>query len=49
LNNICGPWFFWVYLLIVVAAAFLLNKFFMNIAKVKQWSASAQKTVLKYL
>jgi len=49
LNNICGPWFFWVYLLIVVAAAFLLNKFFMNSAKVKQWSASAQKTVLKYL
>jgi len=49
LNTFYGPWFFWVYLLTVVAAAFLLNKFFMNSAKVKQWSASAQTTVLKYL
>merc|ERR550537_1192634 len=28
MNKVCGPWFFWVYITIVIAAAFLLNKYF---------------------
>lgn len=43
------PWFFYVYLLIVGTAAFLLNKFFMQSSKVAEWSKSAQAFLLKFV
>jgi len=49
LNTICGPWFFWVYLLTVGVSAYLLTKFFMQSDTVKAWSQSAQKSFLKWL
>merc|ERR1712187_149770 len=49
LNVVAGPWFFWVYLLIVGCAAWLLQNFFMSSKTVAGWSKSLQAKLLKFL
>lgn len=49
LHVVCGPWFFYVYLLIVGVFAFFLNRYFMGSKKVADWSASLQARILNYM
>jgi len=49
MNVVQGPYFFWVYLLVVGVSAFLLNKFFMSSKAVASASKNVQEKVLKVL
>jgi len=49
MNVVVGPSFFYAYLLIVGAAAWLLNTFFMPSKTVAAWSKSTQAKLLKFL
>eukprot|EP00928_Gymnodinium_smaydae_P038418 TRINITY_DN26510_c0_g1_i2.p1 TRINITY_DN26510_c0_g1~~TRINITY_DN26510_c0_g1_i2.p1 ORF type:complete len:302 (-),score=37.63 TRINITY_DN26510_c0_g1_i2:224-1129(-) len=48
MNAIYGPWFFYVYLLVVLSAAWLLNTFFMKSKRVGEWSKAVQSKILPY-
>merc|ERR1711862_541381 len=49
MNDVFGPSFFWVYLLTVGIAAYLLNTYFMPNKSVKAMSASLQSKILPKL
>jgi peptidoglycan/LPS O-acetylase OafA/YrhL len=49
MNVVYGPWFFWVYLLIVGIMAWFLQNFFMTSPKVGNLSKNIQAKLLKYL
>jgi len=49
LHILCGPWFFWVYLLVVGFTAYLLNTYFMSSKVVAGWNKQLQTYVLKWL
>jgi len=46
-NVVYGTWFFYVYILVVIACAYLLQNYFMTSKKVGEWSKNMQAKVLK--